>query len=382
MVSKKLIRITTIPGSLRGLLKGQLKFMSQNGFNVIGVSSSGTALDDVKNNEGVRTVAIEMTRTISPLRDLQSLLKLIIFLSKEKPQIVHTHTPKAGLLGMIASKIVGVPHRLHTVAGMPLLVATGYKRKLLNIIEKLTYFCATKVYPNSFGLEKIILENKFTSVGKLKVLGKGSSNGIDTSLFDPYSFSSNQKESLRSSIGIKSDDFVFIFVGRLVGDKGVNELVKAFSNIISINAKLLLVGSFENSLDPLGAETLSIINKNPNIIHVGYQQDVIPFFAISNVLVFPSYREGFPNVVMQAAAMQLNSIVTDINGCNEIIKEGENGWIVPVKNVEKLYDRMLWCVENKDHSSNMGKQGRDAMKMNYERTYVWNEILDEYKTLK
>src|SRR5690606_10290970 len=163
----KLIRITTVPQSLRGLLRGQLKFMSQNGYEVLGVSSPGDALQDVAQNEGVRTVAIVMTGTISPLKDLQALFRLIQLFRKEKPQIVHTHTPKAGLLGMMAAKIAGVPHRLHTVAGMPLTVATGNKRKLLNTIEKLTYACATKVYPNSYGLQKIILREKFTNPTKL-----------------------------------------------------------------------------------------------------------------------------------------------------------------------------------------------------------------------
>src|SRR5690606_29772305 len=193
----KLIRITTVPQSLRGLLKGQLNYMSTNGFEVIGVSSPGEALHDVERNEGVKTVGIEMTRSITPIQDLKALVQLIQLFRKEKPHIVHTHTPKAGLLGMMAAKIAGVPHRLHTVAGMPLTVATGSKRQLLNQMEKLTYACATKVYPNSFGLEKIILDEKFTSPSKLKVIGNGSSNGIDTSIFDPALVKDEVKSNLR-----------------------------------------------------------------------------------------------------------------------------------------------------------------------------------------
>src|SRR5690554_2363157 len=198
----KLIRITTVPQSLRGLLKGQLKFMSENGFEVIGVSSPGEALKDVEKNEGVKTVGIEMTRSITPLQDLKALVQLIQLFRKEKPQIVHTHTPKAGLLGMIAARLAGVPHRLHTVAGMPLTVATGFKRQLLNQMEKLTYVCATKVYPNSYGLEQIILKEKFTNPTKLKVIGKGSSNGIDTSQFDPVLVSEETKKEIRKNFGI------------------------------------------------------------------------------------------------------------------------------------------------------------------------------------
>ena len=383
MKNPRLIRITTVPISLKILLKGQLRFMSQNGFEVIGVSSPGEILEEVGQDEGIETIAIEMTRTISPFRDLKALLELVKLFRKEKPQIVHTHTPKAGLLGMMAAKITGVPHRLHTVAGMPLSVATGAKRQLLNQMEKLTYACATRVYPNSYGLEQFILEEKFTSSKKLKVIGKGSSNGIDTEHFDPDLVSDETKNALRKKWGIKENDFVFVFVGRVVKDKGINELVQAFSKLKpeTLNLKLLLVGPLESELDPLKPETLREIETDPDIISTGFQKDVRPYFAIANVLVFPSYREGFPNVVMQAASMQLNCIVSNINGCNEIIQNGENGWIVPAKNLEKLQARMQWCLQNKETSQQMGLKSRKIMQSGYEQKFVWNELLKEYKSL-
>src|SRR5690606_29999766 len=351
--------------------------MSQNGFEVIGVSSPGEILEEVGQDEGIETIPIEMTRTISPFRDLKALLELVKLFRKEKPQIVHTHTPKAGLLGMMAAKITGVPHRLHTVAGMPLSVATGAKRQLLNQMEKLTYACATRVYPNSYGLEQFILEEKFTSSKKLKVIGKGSSNGIDTEHFDPDLVSDETKNALRKKWGIKENDFVFVFVGRVVKDKGINELVQAFSKLKpeTLNLKLLLVGPLESELDPLKPETLREIETDPDIISTGFQKDVRPYFAIANVLVFPSYREGFPNVVMQAASMQLNCIVSNINGCNEIIQNGENGWIVPAKNLEKLQARMQWCLQNKETSQQMGLKSRKIMQSGYEQKFVWNELL-------
>jgi len=378
----KLIRITTVPQSLRGLLKGQLKFMSENGFEVIGVSSPGEALNDVKENEGVKTVGIEMTRSITPIQDLKALVQLIQLFRKEKPQIVHTHTPKAGLLGMMAAKIAGVPHRLHTVAGMPLTVATGSKRQLLNQMEKLTYACATKVYPNSFGLEQIILGEKFSSPTKLKVIGKGSSNGIDTSEFDPKKVSETTKKEIRKNLGIKEDDFVFLFVGRVVGDKGINELVQAFSKLQIPNTKLLLVGPYETDLDPLLPETLEEIESNTNIISVGFQKDVRPYFAISNALVFPSYREGFPNVVMQAGAMGLPSIVTNINGCNEIIQEKYNGIIIPKKNTSAIFEAMTQLLLDEQLYQKTQQHSREVIVERYEQRIVWQAILEEYKKLE
>lgn len=327
----KLIRITTVAWSLNNLLKGQLNFMSQF-YEVIGVSSGGEFLDKVKNNEMIRTHAIEMTRQISLGKDLISFFELYWFLRQEKPMIVHTHTPKAGIIGMLAARLAGVPIRLHTVAGLPLMEADGAKRKVLNFVEILTYRCATKVYPNSKGLSDFIVQNNFISIDKLKVVGSGSSNGIDTHHFSQENFSFEFKESLRRDMGILNEDFVFVFIGRLVSHKGINELVSAFRKVLNSSnkrCKLILVGPYENELDPLLPDTLNELTSNQDILSTGYQDDVRPYLAISNSLVFPSYREGFPNVVMQAGAMGLPCIVTDINGCNEIIINGENGIIIP-----------------------------------------------------
>lgn len=373
---KKLIRITTVPISLKYLIKGQMHFMSKNGFEVTMISSDGPELKDVLENEKCKHVIISLTRKITPIKDIKAVYKLYRYFKKTKPEIVHTHTPKAGIVGMLASYLAKVPNRLHTVAGLPLLESHGVKRKILNFVEKLTYKCATKVYPNSYGLQEIILTNKFTNQAKLKVIANGSSNGIDTTYFNPKIFNEPEKVLLKKSLKIEGDDFVFVFVGRIVGDKGINELVKAFERISLKNnkVKLLLVGPFENELDPLKKETELSIKANNQIISVGYQNDVRPYFSISNALVFPSYREGFPNVVMQAGAMNLPSIVSDINGCNEIIEHNKNGLIIPVKNVEKLYSSMLKIMSNE----NMKTHSRQLIVDRYDQKIVWSAILKEY----
>jgi glycosyltransferase involved in cell wall biosynthesis len=381
-MTKKLIRITTIPMSFKYLLKGQMNFMSKNGFNVTMVSSDGQELNDVIENEKCDHIVIPLTRKITILKDLKATYNLYKLIRKEKPDIVHTHTPKAGIVGMLASYFAKVPIRLHTVAGLPLIETSGFKRIILNFVEKLTYQCSTNVYPNSYGLKKIILNNKFTSENKLKVIGNGSSNGIDTCYFDPELFSIKDKEVLKTNLGIKKTDFVFIFVGRIVSDKGINELVEAFHKICLVkeNIKLLLVGPFEDELDPLQKKTKLLINNNENIISVGYQNDVRPYFSISNCLVFPSYREGFPNVVMQAGVMNLPSIVSDINGCNEIINEGENGWIIPVKNEEALLNAMKNCFTLRNEFIKMKLNARKSIVNHYEQKLVWEAILNEYKS--
>lgn len=376
----KLIRITTIPLSLKVLLRGQLKFMSHY-FEVIGVSSNEKELEEVENEEGITVVPIEMSRKITPIQDIKSLIKTYKYLKKEQPQIVHTHTPKAGIVGMLAAKLAGVPIRLHTVAGLPLMEAVGVKRKVLDFVEKLTYSSATKVYPNSKGLYDFILQNSYTSADKLKVIGEGSSNGIDTSFFSRQQISEEKQAQLKIKLQIQPTDFVFVFVGRLVGDKGINELIKAFSKLNKQNVKLLLVGPLESELDPLQDETLKEIEINPAILTVGFQKDVRPYFAISHALVFPSYREGFPNVVMQAGAMELPSIVSDINGCNEIIIESRNGTIIPVKSSDVILIAMQKMIDDKDFYHELKKNARPMIQARYEQSVVWNALLAEYNQL-
>lgn len=375
----KLIRITTVPMSLNKLLENQLRFMNER-YHVIAVSSNKEKLEAVGEKEGVETFHLEMTRKITPIKDLVAVFKLYSFLKKENPLIVHTHTPKAGTVGMIAAKLARVPNRFHTVAGLPLLEVRGIKRRLLNVVEKITYFCATNVYPNSKGLKQIILNQNFAPKNKLKVIANGSSNGIDINYFNPLLYSEEQIKNKRKELGIDQEDFVFIFVGRIVKDKGINELVDAFNNLSQNkkNVKLLLVGPLEEDLDPLKILTKEKIKINKHIISVGYQEDVRLFFAVSDVLVFPSYREGFPNVVMQAGAMNLPSIVTNINGCNEIIEEGVNGKIIPVKNVDKLQEVMSYFINSPDEFLKLKANTRQLISNRFKRVIICEALLTEY----
>lgn len=377
----KLIRITTVPISLRVLLKGQHKFMRSQGFDVLGVSSSGPDLEEVHATEGIPVAALEMTRTISPLKDLVSLWRFYRLCQKEKPVIVHSHTPKAGLIGMLGAMLAGVPLRLHTVAGLPLMETSGLKRRILEWVEKIIYFSATKVYPNSRGLYNFILQHNYTTPQKMKVIANGSSNGIDTTYFSRLALANASIDQLKANLGIQKEDFVFVFVGRLVGDKGINELVAAFNRLDNPRVKLLLVGPLESELDPLHPQTLALIQQHPNILSVGFQKDVRPYFAISHALAFPSYREGFPNVVMQAGAMELPCIVSNINGCNEIVVEGENGLIVPTKDEEALCQAMCRLINEEGLYNKMKSKARNMITSRYEQKVVWEALLEEYRKL-
>lgn len=379
----KLVRITTVPLSLEKLLEGQLTYMQQF-YEVTAISADKPRLEKYGKENGVNIFHVEMTREITPFQDIKALNSLYKYFRKEKPLLVHTHTPKAGILGMLAAKMAGIKIRLHTVAGMPLMETTGVKRKILNIVEKTTYSCASRIYPNSHGLKEIILNEGFTAESKLKVLGNGSSNGIDTDYFNPEKFSEIEKTRLKKEYGIPLEDLIFIFVGRLVADKGINELIGAFINTQKkhSNCSLLLVGPFEQDLDPINEEKLRQINMHPKIFSVGYQVDVRSYFAVSDVLVFPSYREGFPNVVMQAGAMGLPSIVTNINGCNEIIEEGLNGTIVPVKNETALQMAMQKIIHDARWRKGLKEKSRKRIATKFDRQQFWKLLLEEYKLLE
>lgn len=379
-VPAKLIRTATVPISLNVLLKGQLKFLNEY-YEVKGVASKGAQLAEVAEREGINTQGINMERGISPFKDLVSLYRLYRYLNKEKPLIVHSITPKAGLLSMVAAMLAGVPIRMHTFTGLIFPSRKGFVQKLLINMDQLLCACATNVYPEGKGVKEDLLRYNITQK-PLRVLANGNVNGIDTAYFSPDQIPTTHQQALKKQLNINKSDFVFVFVGRLVKDKGINELVSAYSKLKIQNSKLLLVGPFEKELDPLLPETEAEIENNANILSVGFQADVRPYFAISNCLVFPSYREGFPNVVMQAGAMGLPSIVTDINGCNEIVVEEKNGTIVPPKDAQALQKAMEKIKEDETWRNQLAANSRKMIVERYEQKMVWEALLEEYKLLE
>lgn len=373
----KILRISTVPSSLNILLKGQLKFLNRY-FEITAVSGSGIDLKEVQKREDVNIHVIEMQRQISPFKDLVSLIKLYTYFRKVKPELIHSITPKAGLLSMLAGKLAGVPVRIHTFTGLVFPYKTGIMQKLLIIMDRILCYCATDIFPEGKGVMNDLI--KFNITDKpLKIIANGNVNGIDLDFFDPDVISYSEKQTLKTALSIKEDDFVFLFVGRLVRDKGINELVRAFNQLNSEvdNIKLLLVGPFEEELDPILTETKRSIEENSNIISVGFQKDVRPYFAISDIFVFPSYREGFPNVVLQSLAMNVPAIVTDISGSNEIINKHINGMIVDVKNELQLLEAMCEIYKNPAFLEKLIENSRISVQK-FDNKLVWEEIKELY----
>ena len=374
----KLIRTSTIPASLNTFCQGLLKELKEDGYDVVAVSSPGRDLDELAERESVKTYSVAMERHISPLKDLKSLWNLIRVFRRERPDMVHSITPKAGLLSMIAAWICRVPVRLHTFTGLVFPTASGIVQKILITTDRLTCACATHIIPEGEGVKQDLINYRITSK-PLKVLGHGNIRGIDLEHFNP-----DLTEIQSKANKIKTPDkFTFIFIGRLVRDKGINELIKAFVqlNHTRPNTRLILVGNEERKLDPLSTETLNEIDHNPSIEAVGLQTDVRSWLAAADALVFPSYREGFPNVVIEAGAMGLPSIVTDINGSREIIINGKNGLIIPAHDSDALLDAMHWFIDHPNDVSTMGTNARPLIASRFEQSYVRQCLKDYYRDI-
>lgn len=377
----KILRIVTSAGSYT-LIKGQLRFLKEHGYEVIGIS--GPTVERSKKAsevEGIRTIVLpDLVRPISISQDIKALFELIRVIRKERPDIVHANTPKGSLLGMMAAWWCRVPHRIYTVTGLRFETATGTFRWLLKTMERITCACATKVIPEGEGVKKTLIREQITKK-PLQKIHNGNINGIDLEYFSRAPEIQATAQELRAQIG---GDFVFAFVGRIVKDKGMIELVDAFERLNKEHpsSRLLLVGSTEPELDPLPEPTSKKLESNPNIYQAGWQTDVRPWLVASDAFAFGSYREGFPNVVLQAGAMGLPSVVTDINGCNEIIIEGENGYIVPKQDSEALYQGMKKLYEDRAKTKEISEVAREMIANRYKQEDVWQATLEMYQSLK
>ncbi len=379
----KLIRITTIPMALRYLLPGQMHFMSTHGFNVLMISADSKDLPAVIDREQCRHLIVPMTRKITPLQDLKCLFQLIKIFKKEKPDIVHTHTPKAGLLGMLAAKLCGVKVRIHTVAGLPLMVEKGFKYRLLKFIEKVTYRAAGQVWPNSNSLMQFIVKNKMCKPSKLSIIAKGSTNGVPLSRFCKESLDENITAAIKKDINYSSQNTYLLCIGRLVVDKGIAELVHVFTQLQKTNDELvlILVGEYETALDPLPAETLHEIEINPSIIHINWTTEVEYYMSLAHFFVFPSHREGFPNVLLQAGAMGLPVICSHITGNIDIVTNNETGLIFDSGNEQQMLELLQHALLHPQHMQTMAKKLQQEIKENYPQENIWQKMLEAYKSL-
>ena len=375
----KLVRAVTVSQSV-GFYIPIVEDLKQKGYEIISVSSPGPELQEVR-DLGIRAIEVPMERRISPFKDLFSLFMLVNVFRKEKPFMVHSMTPKAGMLCMLAAWLTRIPRRVHTFTGLVWPTSTGLVRKILMCTDWLTCACATHIIPEGKGVMNDL--QQYITHKPMRVLGYGNVRGVDMQRF------SRRPEILQKATTIrKKGIFTYLFVGRIVGDKGINELVEAFEKLHQkyTRTQLVLIGEYEANLDPLKQETVKRIDKNFAIRMVGAKrgEDLLPYYAAADCLVFPSYREGFPNVVLEAGAMGLPSIVTDINGSREIIENEKNGLIIPSKDSEALYTAMKRMLIDTDGFERMAAYARPMIESRFEQQFVsqclyqfYDEIIKE-----
>lgn len=371
---KKIIRAVTVSRSI-GFFREIMIRMRDMGYEMVAVTSPGDELDELKNVDGFHCIEVPMERHISIVKDMKSLWNMIKVLRKEKPYMIHSMTPKAGMVCMMAGWLTGVPLRIHTFTGLVWPTSTGLKRKILMATDWLTCACATHIIPEGHGVLDD-LKNGGITKKPLRVLGYGNVRGVDLDRFNPKRFACVEKDERV---------FTFIFVGRIVADKGVNELVEAFAKLHEeyVNTRLVLVGKYEENLDPVRQETLERIKANPAIDACGpkYGDELLVEFLKSDCHVLPSYREGFPNTPMEAGALGLPNIVTDINGAREIVVDGENGLIVPPRTVQPLYEAMKRMATDTTMREKMKKNARPMIESRFEKSFVQDCLINYYKEI-
>ena len=377
MKRKKFFLATTIALSFI-FFRGQPRLWKKE-FEVCALSADKKGLEDFAKEEGINCHNIPMQREISLWSDLACLFRFFWLFIKERPYIVHGNTPKASLLSMVAGYMTRRPIRIYMCHGLRYQGTQGRLRKVLMQMEKISCACATHIICVSTGVADTMLNDRLCKQEKMHVIGHGSAGGVDMEKFNPLTVQS----SVREQFHIPKDAFVFIFVGRIVKDKGINELVTAFNMLSEDNEQvhLLLVGPEEATQNPIDDSVSELIRKHDRIHAAGMQKDVRPFLKASNAFVLPSYREGFGMVLIEAGAMGLPCITTNITGCNEIIVPGENGTVVDPKNIEALYNELKRWVDHPEMVKKMAGTVRRMVEERYECHKVWQQYWDFYRSL-
>lgn len=361
------------------LMQGQVQYLQRLGFDVTLICSPGERLDVLGRMEGVQIIELSIAREIAPLRDIVSLWRLWRILHRLSPDLTNVGTPKAGLLGGFAAWLTRIPCRFYTLRGLRFETANGLKRWLLIYAERLACCFAHRVICVSPSLREKAVVSGFTSRERTVVFGTGSSNGVDASRFAPTPERIRKGAELRHELGIPPLAPVVGFIGRLTCDKGIPELVEAFLQLREQfpDLRLLLLGCFEEE-DPLPIQTRRCIEMHRSVIFPGYIEDTAPYYALVDVLVLPSHREGFPNVVLEAHAAGKPVVAARATGAIDAVVDGETGLLFPVGDVTALADALAKLLTDKTLASKMGLAGQERIKREFRQERIWDALCAEY----
>lgn len=358
--------------------------MKERGYEVCVATSPGEELDSFAVEEDVQAYAVDMERRIAPLKDLVSLARLWREVRANRPEIVHSHTPKGGLLGMCAATLAGTPVRCYHLRGLPMMSAVGPKRALLRWTERLSCLLAHEVYAVSNSLRDVAIEERLCGAGKITVLAGGSGNGVDSEIrYNPQTHPPATRARVRDDLGISEESVVVGFVGRLVGDKGVIELSQAWRQLRSKHPHvvLLLIGPREAD-NAVPSEVLDALDSDPQVRWVDTVPNVAEYYTAMDMLVLPTYREGLPNVLLEAGAMRLPVVATHVAGCVDVVVAGETGTLVPAKTVAPLALAIADYLDSAELRREHGSAARAHIVANFSQEKIWRELSEHYAELR
>jgi glycosyltransferase involved in cell wall biosynthesis len=383
-VKKKLriCRIATVPFFLQNHLREQACATALAGHDVTLVSSDGPEAPLLRSIPGLTFRAIEIPRQISPLRDLVALWQLYRLFRRERYDIVHSTTPKAGMLAAVAGYLAGIPVRLHTFTGQVWMEKRGMLRFLAKAGDRITAALNTQCYADSFSQRDFIIAEGVASPQQVRVIGEGSLAGVDLRRFDPAVWSA-RKDGIRAELGIAAGTKIITFIGRLNKDKGINELVTAFESLRrgGCDCVLLLIGPPDPDWATGASEVREQIEADPNIRSLGYRSEPERYLAVTDIFCLPSYREGFGNVVIEAAAMGVPTIGTDIVGLRDSIVNGETGLLVRPKDADALADALSALLADEGRRVAMGIKARARAVKHFDAQTVNSGVVEEYARL-
>ncbi|MGH7665085.1 MAG: glycosyltransferase family 4 protein [Gemmatimonadaceae bacterium] len=382
MRQARLLHITTIPMSLT-FLRGQVGYMKERGIQVHAMSSPGPDLAAFGSEEHVQVHAVDMPRRITPGSDVVAIVRIWRVIRRIRPDIVHAHTPKGGLLGMIASALARTPVRVYHMRGLPMMGAAGMKRRLLRLTESVSCRLAHSVICVSHSVREIAVSDRICPPDKIRVLLGGSGNGVDaTGKYDPARVGHDVRDATRDRLAIPRDAVVIGFVGRLVRDKGLVELHAAWRALRTElpGMHLLLVGPFEPQ-DPVPPGIRADLEADARVHLAGMDWNTPPLYAAMDLAVLPTYREGFPNVPLEAAAMGLPVVATRVPGCIDAIEDGVTGLLVPPRDADSLADAIWRYARDAGLRRQHGAAGRARVLTHFRREAIWEAIHAEYLRL-
>jgi lipopolysaccharide/colanic/teichoic acid biosynthesis glycosyltransferase len=379
----RILCITTSPSALWSFFRNLTRVLAEHGFETAAISSPGQKLDEFHAWDGVPVHAVEMKRQISPFRDLPALFRLWQLICRYRPAVVHAHTPKAGLLGMMAAWLALVKVRVYTIHGLPLMTRTGWQFHVLRLAEALACRLATSVYCVSQSVRRVVVDLGICPEAKVRTLGYGSCSGVNLQRFDPAACGPADRARVRAQYGIPEDALLLGFVGRLVRDKGIRELAAAWQRLRTEfpNLHLLCCGEFE-AQDPVPAEVRECLQNDLRVHFTdGFVADMPPVYAALDVCVLPTYREGLPTVALECAAMEVPLVATRVPGCTDAIRDGVTGLLVEAQSVDALSRAIARLLSDPRLGKEMGRAAREFVRVRFSEGIVFGNVLDEYRRL-